>query len=455
MRRPLILLLPLCLRLAAAQTPPPPAPQLSPQAAYDQASTPIEITRRSKANWSEIEKAALAVAVDQAKDACLVRSSVPYTGDDLIAYARLCDLGQQWNIVFSAATKYINSKDAAKPQLEQAYAFEVIADLNLQQWKIAGSACTAMLRSVPYGSLTDEVTTTTIRYLQFAFLAEALDLSFQRQPYLLKLIGSSQPAATPPATTPPAAAQPVAAPAIPLHTLIRHALDYAALQQYNNQPDRAGAAIAEIDQAMPVDPPPDEAILIAADRRQYAMLGTHLPDLPATASLLSSAAPRHVTFGAVTVLVLFPPWCAQCLRQEFDMAPALLRQSERNVHMYGLLADHPSQPAKPAPHPTAAHHAITQDAHPAEPSEQPETPRSAEDQLRGTPTLVVDPSTLAEFNANDFPFLIATDSDGVIRLMVSAAPDNTLVKDGPVDQIVDTIADGWPPPGPKPPSPSK
>ena len=62
MRRALALLLLFSLRIAAAQTPAePPAqstpqpPLLSPQAAYDQASAPVDITRRDLANWSDTE----------------------------------------------------------------------------------------------------------------------------------------------------------------------------------------------------------------------------------------------------------------------------------------------------------------------------------------------------------------------------------------------------------------
>ena len=446
-------LLLLCLRSSIAQAPQAQGPgsvadglgMLSPQSAYDQASTPIDITRRNKANWSEIEKAALAVAVDKAKEACLTRGSVKYTGDDLISYARLCDLGQQWKIVYTAATTYINSKDVAKPQLEQAYAFEVVADLNMQQWQAASHTCFAMLRSVPYGALTDEVTTTTIRYLQFAYLGDALDLSAQRQPYLLKLIQGSQAGGTAAADASggqTAAAGVVSAQssatAIPLHMLVRHALDYAALQAYNKQPELAAYVIADIDKAMPEKLPPDEAIFIAADRRQYALIGTHFPELPGAVSLLSPTASHRVNPGAVTIFLLFPPWCAQCVRQEHEMAPALFHASENGVHMYGLLADNPPPAMKPAVRAAAV------GGHSADAGDKPEAPKSAAEQLRGTPTLVVAPSTLADFNATDFPFLIATDHDGMIRLMVSAAPDNALVKDGPIDQIVDTILAGWP-----------
>lgn len=56
------------------------APMLSPQAAYEQANAPVDITHRSKENWSEIEKASLAVAVDQAKEACLARQAFSFSG---------------------------------------------------------------------------------------------------------------------------------------------------------------------------------------------------------------------------------------------------------------------------------------------------------------------------------------------------------------------------------------
>jgi hypothetical protein len=98
-------------------------PQLSPQAAYDQAVTPIDITHRSIANWSDTEVAALGVAVIQAKQACLDRATITYAGDDLISYARLCAFGQQWPIALTAATTYIKSTNPAKPQLAQAYAY--------------------------------------------------------------------------------------------------------------------------------------------------------------------------------------------------------------------------------------------------------------------------------------------------------------------------------------------
>ena len=423
------------------------APQLSPQAAYDQAIAPVEITHRSIANWSDIETAALGVAVQQAKDACLARTSVTFAGDDLIAFARLCALGQEWPTTFTAATTYINSKDVAKPQLAQAYAYEVDADLNLNDEKSALRASIAMLQAVPYGPLSDEVTTSTIRYLQLDFTDDAITLHLARQPTLLRLL-----------STPPAApAQPNAAAPIALHTLFEHALDFAALEQYANQPRLASGIISDIDAATPSNLSPDDAVPITETRRRYALLGAHLPSISVTTSLLSPAATPRINpdFGASTVLLLFPPWCAQCIHQAAQIAPALSRFGG-NVRIYGLLADNPP----PAPPPVAAtakpqpassiktmHHPTSREAAEqpaATPSDKPETPKSAADQLRGTPNLVVAPSTLVTFTANDFPFLIATDHDGIIRLLLPAAPENAFVRGGAIDQITTHIAAEWP-----------
>ena len=92
---------------AQPSTQPQAVPQLSPQAAYDEAARPLDITRRAVENWSDVEQAALAIAIAQAKDSCLARNPYQYTGEDLIAYARLCAFAQMWEHVQQAATGYL------------------------------------------------------------------------------------------------------------------------------------------------------------------------------------------------------------------------------------------------------------------------------------------------------------------------------------------------------------
>lgn len=466
------------------ELPPPPleqphgqlSPLLSPQAAYDQATLPLDITRSDSSNWSDTELAALDVAVAEAKDACIARSSETYTGADLVGYAKLCAGGKEWPATYLAATTYINGK-WPKPLLGEAYAYEVQADMNMGDAKAAQATCIAMLRSVPYNALTDDVASTTLRYLQFAYLPLALDLAFQRQPYILALLRGSQPVSGSPAAAPeqPAATpQPQAAAAtpavdIPIHTLFEHALELAALQQYNNQPQRAAAALADIDRALPASLPPDEAIYIAADRRQYALLGTRFPALPGAVSLrpATGTPPGKPNLGESTLFLLFPPWCVQCIRQAKDILPSLLRDamvngSDARLHIYALLADDPpaqEPPAKPVAH--VAHEAhesaagvagVRRANQPGKPADQPTVtvtegkPATAEEQLRTTPTLVVARSTLTDFNAMNFPFLIAVDHDGFIRLMVPGVSKNLLVQGGPAEQISDTILQLWPAP---------
>ena len=475
MHRVLAFLLLLCLRSASAQTaalapPDQTTPSLlSPQAAYDQANLPLDITRRDQGNWSDIELNALDIAVAQAKDACLARVSQTYTGSDLVDYARLCAFGKQWHNTYTAAHAYIDTdQDLVKPLLPDAYALEVQADLNLGNEQEALATCIAMLHAVPYSELTDEVTTATVRYMEFAFTFDAATLMAERQPFLLKLLQASQ--------TAPALDQSSAASSIPVHVLFEHALDFAAIELYDKQPSMAGVLVADINRSLPANLSPDEAILIAAERRQYALIGTQFPDLPGAVSLANPTTllPAQPQLGAAaTVFLLFPPWCVQCIRQAAQLDPDL----PGSVHIYALLADTPPQLPPPAPKPStrmpsaAARHASPQSIAKL-PAPLPsvsitlgrEQQPSAVDQLRSKPTLVVAPSTLADFNAGDFPFLIATDHNGVIRLMVPAAPYNALKRDGPIDQIVSFIAARWPPPpsafqphiqiSPPPPAPS-
>ncbi|WP_213807505.1 hypothetical protein [Granulicella sp. dw_53] len=431
MRR-LVAMLILATPIALAQAPPSTL-QLSPQAAYNQAVTPIEITHRSMVNWSDIETAALTAAIHQAKEACLARTSATFSGDDLIAFARLCALGQQWPTTLTAATTYINSADTSKPQLAQAYSFQISANLNLNDEKSALGASIAMLQAIPYGPLCDEVTTTVIRYLQIAFTSDALTLHSIRQPILLRLLKSPQPPA-----------------AIPLHTLFEHALDFAALELYVNQPRLAAGILSDLDAAAPSDMAPDDALPIADARRQYALLGTRFPSIPGAINLISATPTpfNQPNFGSAAIFLLFPPWCAQCLRETQEMIPAISRLGSSDVHIYGLLADNPppARPQTPTP-PNRARRAVPQTIPDQNPSSAVASgsPKSPVEQLLGTPTLVVSPSTVTNFAATDFPFLVATDHEGIIRLLLPAAPENALTSGGTVDQIAAHILTEWPP----------
>ena len=79
-----------------------------------------------------------------------------FRGDDLVALARLCSLGQQWSSVTAAAKQYIDSTDTPKPLLAQAYGLEIDAALHIRDEAAALAASHAMLAAVPYDTTVDE-----------------------------------------------------------------------------------------------------------------------------------------------------------------------------------------------------------------------------------------------------------------------------------------------------------
>ena len=388
---------------------------------------PLEITRRAIANWSDAEVNALAIAIKQATEACSARTPEQFSGDDLIAYARLCSLGQQWPTVGAAATRYIASTDPVKPRLTQAYAYQINATLHTGDPKAILASSLAMLHSVPYSNLTDETLHDALNYLQLAYTLDAFSLYLEREPLLLSALRASQ--QTSPAASPDA---------VPIHTLYADGVAFAALEQFRGEPRGATGILSDLDAALPPTLQPDDSIAIAETRRQYALLGTHLPNITVSKSFYSQGDTPRINnhYGSATVLFLFPDWCAQCVRMAQQFAPTLFRISEKEVHLYGLLAqDVPvSAPVttkpKPATKPSSA---------------EPEPPKTPAELLRGSPTLIVPLQTLNQFAATDYPLVIATDSHGIIRF-IQPATDTALVPGGFLDQITDHIALQWPRP---------
>jgi hypothetical protein len=132
--------------------------------------------------------------------------------------------------------------------------------------------------------------------------------------------------------------------------------------------------------------------------------------------------------------------------------PAAARLNKSGVYFYALLAQADPKPPIPKEAPK-----LPKPATPgakAGPGAKPETPH-VEIQLSvrpipavlllNTPTLIVPMETLDTFVASDFPLIIATDHDGIVRY-IRPAPDNALVEGGLIDQIADRILEQWPPP---------
>ena len=428
-----------------AQTTPP--PQLSPEAAYAQALQPLTLTRGSEANWSETELAALHIAVDQARVACTARPPENFTGDALLALASLCSFGQQWPAVSKAAGRYIHDYIQDQPSqhtslLSQAYALTIDAALHQHDSAAALAASQTMLATLPYDTTADQALNETLRSLQFAHMTDALHLYAAREPILLAALR---------AETKPTVE--TAAPSLSRTTLYADGLAYAALQQFAGQPTNAADTVEALNDALSTPSTalqPDDAIAIAAARRQYALLGKPLPAIPITLSLYAPNDPPRINtdYGSSTVLLLFPPWCAQCVRMGQSIMNSLFRLKDRDVHIDALLAqDPPPVPAWPDL-PDRAPIQPKQKKHPC-PDPAPEitpapAPRSTVDQLRHTPTLIVPVQTLEQFAATAPPLLIATDSKGILRFL-QPAPEDALEPGGFLDQVTAHIAAQWPP----------
>ena len=441
---------------AAQQSEAQSASQVSPQAAYDQAVRPLDITRRAAQNWSEIELTALAVATDQAKASCSARNPGQYTGEDLLAYAHLCAFARQWQPVLIAAKKYLDAQHEAPPEkkltdfphLSEAFDYEIQANIQLKSYVDALINSRTMLELVPYDVYASEATDSTIRYSQLIDTSDTFGLLLQRQPILLSLLKAnavSNPAATP-SPNPP----------LPMHVLYAEAIALPAIQQFMNQPKSAAAnSFAALEAALPANLSPEDVDLIAESRHQYLLLGSPLPGIHASASLLdhSFAVPQdlNTNFGAATVFVLFPDWCAQCLTMalQFGATATTLKQQNSAVRFYGLLAQADPKPPVPKTQPKPAlKPSLSGDSKTLHQEIQLAIKPTASAYLVGTPTLLVPVVTLNTFVATDFPLVVVTDHSGIIRF-IQSTDENATVPGGLVEQVVDHVLQRWPPSGPK------
>jgi tetratricopeptide (TPR) repeat protein len=466
MRWFVVLILLVCPRFAGAQTSSQPEPQpvpqsasqpstqqpqLSPQVAYDEAMRPLDITRRLIENWSDAERAALAVGVQQASKSCESRSPGQFRGEDLIAYLRLCYLGEQWDLVRQAAMNYRREQSAATaeekksgfPSLATAFDYEVQASLRLGDLVDAIDTSETMLRTVAYDDLTSDATSAAIRAVQLQRTSQAMAVLNQRQPILLSLMRGY--------ALPDPATATSAHPPLSLNALYADAIALPTLLQFANQPKDAAASFAELEAELPSRFSPDDAILIGESRRQYQLLGSPLPAIATYVDLLKSysvsARDLDRKSDSATVLLLFPEWCAQCVGMGKQFAPTAARLNQKGARFYALLAqDHRLPPTlKPAPRPAVARGPKSASANAAKSQldqEQIHVPTAAE-LLAGTPTLVVPSQTLDTFVARDFPLIVVADRNGIVRI-IQVAPEKALVPDGFIDQIVDRVLEQWP-----------
>ncbi len=418
---------------------------------------PLAVTRHSIANWSEIETGALAVTMGKAKDGCAARDAKGYSGSDLIDLARLCALGQSFPEAVDAAWKYI-AADGPKPELAAAYSIQTDALLRMKDERDALASAERMLDAVPYDTLVAETVGEAIDFMQFVYTPDALTLAVKREPMLLeKMRAVASAAAIETKDGDSAAATPAYSGAEPpqaLHELYVDGISLAVLQQLSKTPAAETAAtVAALDAALPATLAADDSIPIAVTRRRYALLGKPLPDIahpthPADPKKpvalqtldLPNRLPQLPAVNAITGLLLFPDWCAQCIRMAVKLPQSVFTVAGHEAYLYGLLA--PTVEQAPPPAPSAKPQTDTAP-----------TPADASNLLRMTPTLVVDPSLLDEFAATDVPFLILTDSQGIVRVLQPVG-DSALEPGDTIDSAIARVGSQWPSPKLRPPAPT-
>ena len=382
----------------------------------------MDIVRRSMSNWSDSEVGAFAVAMKQAAAACLAREPNQFSGDDLISYAKLCSVGQKWELMGIAAGRYIDSNDVKKPQLPTAYGYKLESELHAQDVTLIMGIHQAMIMSQPYDSVMETVSNEALAYLQLAYTDFASGLVATRQPAILEQLK-------------------IATPRVSRSALYADGLAKASLEQYVGKPDDAAATVAELDAALTVGAPnglaPDDAIPIQLARQQYGLLGKPLPKIQYELSLKDVREKARINDdpGAATALLLFPDWCAQCVRMAPDLWDVLGRMGSKDIRVYGLVAEVLPDKAK----------LLTAQMKPMGPPPADAPPRSPSELMLHTPILVVPPETLATFAAADYPFLIVVDHSGVVRF-AAPAPESVLQPGVFLDRVVEHVAEQWPKP---------
>ncbi len=377
-----------------------PDPQLSPRAAYEQAIHPLEVTRHNIANWSDVELAAMTVSIAEARTACGARDPEQYANADLIDLARLCSLGQQWPAVITAAARYLAAQNIGKPLLAEAYIAKVEAELHLNQEATALSDAQAMLHAVPFSPDISACVDEAIDYMRFVHTADALTLAAARQPLLFQALQSS-PAASSTVPASPSAST------LTLHDLYAGGLALASLQQLAAQPEAARDTVAALDEALPPTMPSDDALLVAQLRKQYGLLGKPASGISVLRSLSMpfNKPPALPAPGAITAMLLFPDWCAACVRLVPQLPQTVFSVEGHSAYVYALLAE--TVPAR-KPDPKLTNTGFS--------------PSYAAALLAGTPTVTVAPETPRHFAAVDFPFLILTDANGNVRVLQALGP---------------------------------
>ncbi len=249
---------------APVQTQAPPIDVPSPTALYLDLLRPVDDVRSDMANWSSIELAAFTNAVRDAAAQCTQLQKNPYDGEELLALARICALGQNWPGTYSAARRY--SRDPTPAHRTEGFALLVQADLHLDSPTNVFDDLTELRGKGPITAAQEAIFEFAIQSMQISHTAHAVSIALLRQPDLLACLNTCT------SDLPRDQAEAAAWRTV---TLVHE-------NSPNRVPNGATSAADEIRSAVAARTTPLTTAegQIADARRQYDSLGQPLPGLP-------------------------------------------------------------------------------------------------------------------------------------------------------------------------------
>lgn len=374
----------------------------SPGEIYKAAMHPLEVVRGSMENWSDSELGALAVGMHKARESCEQMKAEGFSGDQLYDLAKLCSFGQDWNDANSAAVRYMDSR--AEPHRAQAFALSINALVHLNGVDLAIQSSQVLLESMPY----DAEVAYAIRYMK-DYLEQAGNL-------MARKLAEDEHEKIVHALRQGTALKAIYGDAVMGYGLLYDsAMELAFLERFAGMDEEAAATAADCDDAVR-----GATALTAEDRQridsvrlQFRLLGTKLPEVPVTRSLISAQAKAQLPagFGEGTVLVVFPDWCAQCRTMMKTLTEFGKVNATTPLHAYGLVFHEEGETQGQAPHPPTFK------------------------DLQGTATFVVPQTTAQTFGVLDYPTAVVVDGHGVIRF-IGLLPADAFNGDGYVSKVI-------------------
>lgn len=313
--------------IAQNPAPPPAAAESKPAAVseppadlYLRAMQPVEIVRRSPNNITDSEMGAWGVAVSTAAHACAERKIEDFSGEDLFHFARLCQLGQQYEDAYVAARNYIRSGNTQS--LESARALLLRASLSGNNLVRAERAALDLLHNHPYDGTVHTLIQEMILTLAAVDAAEnALRFVAERRDGLMGALRAGGGLALHEGSY-----------RVPQSMLVRDALSAVYLYRLENRMQNSQAMAETLleemrqivaDNATSVAPLEREAMRSALRRAELLIAAA-----PVIAVQAASAAKPPLTAisyeNRVTLLAFYAPWSPQ-RAQMFDLLTNIAR----------------------------------------------------------------------------------------------------------------------------------